>query len=122
MENFNQKSITAEVRALVHEVVDRLLDYNPTETTRETTGDKPTFWMELNGYSARMQVSAVKDGFPSDSNPLKDVKRYETQLCEDDSNTNKGIEENLGDILKRMDEIYAQWNKQEENEYENKQN
>lgn len=120
MSDFNQKPVTADVRALVHEVVDRLLDYNPTETTQETTDNKPTFYLDINGYSARIQVGIIKDGFPIIGN-LKDVKRYGACLCEDDFHSAEGISEDFGEILTRMDDVYNQWQQKGSNN-ENKQN
>lgn len=122
MNDFNQKPVTAEARVLVHQVVDRLLDYNPMRTTQETTGNKPTFSVDIDGFNAQIRVSIIKDGFPVLGERLKDVKYYSAYLCEDESNSADGIKESLGEILTRMEEVYNKWQEQKGNKYEDKQN
>ena len=56
MKDFIEKPITAEVRALVHEIVDRFLDYNPTVTQQEDTGSKPTFFLYFSGHIGTLEA------------------------------------------------------------------
>lgn len=108
MIDFNEKPITAEVRALVHEIVDRFLDYNPTSTKQETTGDKPTFFLNFEGTICTLAVRTYADGYIYTSEC-----EYLTEVQGDKLNR-KDTLTHLQGILKRMEEIYANWEKKEQ--------
>lgn len=103
MENFIEKPITAEVRALVHEIVDRFLDYNPTRTRQETTGSKPTLFVTLWGHICTLEVHAHANGYSNDSECEYLTDFSGVDLYEEDTLTQ------LQGVLNRMDEIYNDW-------------
>mgnify|MGYP003372196986 CR=1 FL=1 len=107
MKDFIEKPITAEVRALVHEIVDRFLDYNPTRTNQETTGDKPTFFIDLSGHLCTLEVSAHANGYSNNSECEHITDFAGVDLYEEDTLTQ------LQGVLNRMDEIYKDWEKKE---------
>jgi len=102
-----EKPITAEVRKLVHEIVDRFLDYNPTMTRQETTGDKPTFILNLEGTICTLAVRAYANGYIYTSEC-----EYLTEVQGDKLNR-KDTLTRLQGILKRMEEIYNDWYEKE---------
>ena len=108
MKDFIEKPITAEVRKLVHEIVDRFLDYNPTITRQETTGDKPTFFLNFEGTICTLAVRAYANGYIYTSEC-----EYLTEVQGDKLNR-KDTLTHLQGILKRMEEIYASWEKKEQ--------
>lgn len=107
MNDFIEKPITAEVRALVHEVVDRFLDYNPTRTRQEITGSKPTFFVTLWGHICTFEVSAHVNGYGNDSKHEYLTDFAGMDLYAEDSLTQ------LKSVLERMEEIYTAWYEKE---------
>ena len=108
MENFIEKPITAEVRALVHEIVDRFLDYNPTVTQQEKTGSKPTFFLYFSGHIGTLEVHAYANGYGDSEcgfeylTEFLGAKFYE-----------EGTLSQLQGVSNRMDEIYNDWYEKE---------
>lgn len=102
-----EKPITAEVRKLVHEIVDRFLDYNPTMTRQETTGSKPTFFLDFEGTICTLAVRTYVNGYSSNSEC-----EYLTEVQGDKLN-GKDTLTHLQGILKRMEEIYNDWYEKE---------
>lgn len=107
MNDFIEKPITAEARALVHEIVDRFLDYNPTKTKQETTGSKPTFLVNLWGHICTLEVSSYVNGYGNDSKHEYLTDFAGVSLCKEDSLTQ------LKSVLERMEEIYTAWYEKE---------
>ena len=108
MENFIEKPITAEVRASVHEIVDRFLDYNPTVTQQEDTGSKPTFFLYFSGHIGTLEVHAYANGYGDSEcgfeylTEFLGAKFYE-----------EGALSQLQGVSNRMDEIYNDWYEKE---------
>lgn len=119
MSNFNQKPVTAETRALVHKVVDRLLDYNPTETTQKATGNKPTFFVDIFGSTPSLIVRTSPNGFAPGAE-YADIGSV--TLTESKYRTTGEIYSELVSVLKSMDEFYNKWQEQKGNKNEDKQN
>lgn len=110
MENFIEKPITAEVRALVHETVDRFLDYNPTVTQQEDTGSKPTFFLYFSGHTAALYVNIYANGWEQGGKS----EDFDIYLSERDySGTATEIQGELASVLRRMEEVYGVWNEKE---------
>lgn len=99
-----EKPITAEVRALVHEIVDRFLDYNPTKTMRDITGDKPTFMVRFSGHVSYLSVDIHEGGWEPDS----EGESFNIPLCD-----NERVKKRLTAILDCMEEIYSDWEEKE---------
>ena len=112
MENFieNEKPVTAEVRALVHETVDRFLDYNPTVTQQEDTGSKPTFFLYFSGHTAALYVNIYANGWDQGGKS----EDFDIYLSESDySGTATEIQGELASVLRRMEEVYGVWYEKE---------
>ena len=107
MDDFKEKPITAEVRALVHEIVDRFLDYNPTVTQQEDTGSKPTFFLYFSGHIGTLEVHAHANGYSNDSKCEYLTEFLGAKFCEE------GTLSQLQGVSNRMDEIYNDWYEKE---------
>lgn len=110
MNDFNEKPITAEVRALVHEIVDRAMSYNSTSTKQDFTGDKPTFFVSFAGHTACLYAEIHANGWePEDKSEDFIVRLSEREYngtCED-------IQTELVSVLKRMEKVYTTWYEKE---------
>ncbi|MBQ7981670.1 MAG: hypothetical protein IJ305_08735, partial [Oscillospiraceae bacterium] len=98
------------VRALVHEIVDRAMSYNSTQTEQELTSNKPTFFVRFSGHTAALYVNIHANGWEPDSKS----EDFDIYLSERDySGTADEIQNELVSILKRMEEIYTNWYEKE---------
>lgn len=110
MKDFIEKPITAEVRALVHEIVDRFLDYNPTVTQQEDTGSKPTFFLYFSGHTAALYVNIYANGWEQGGKS----EDFDIYLSESEyTGTADEIQNELVSVLKRMEEVYTDWYEKE---------
>ena len=108
MSNFNEKPITAEARALVHEIIDRFLDYNPTMTRQEDTGSKPTFFLYFSGHIGTLEVHTYATGYGDSECECE----YLTEV-QGDKLSGKDTLTQLQGVLNRMEEIYNDWYEKE---------
>lgn len=112
----NQKPVTAEVRKLVHHIVDTMLDYNSTPTRQEFTGNKPTFFVELSGQIGTIDVSCYAEGY-RDFGDFTCCGEQLTSLCEDEGRTTEDdILRSLNRIISDMEQIYDAWYAKQEAE------
>lgn len=105
----NQKedfSVTPEIREMVHEIVDRFLDYNPSATEVDKTGDKPTFYINLSGHICAIDVRCNTKGYKYQDRVSESV--YLTPLPGVALNNERTLNQ-LRNVLVRMDEIYNNW-------------
>lgn len=110
MNDFNEKPITAEVRALVHEIVDRAMSYNDTKTGQELTSGKPTFFVRFAGHTAALYVDIYANGW----NQGGKSEGFDIYLSESEYNgTADEIQSELVSVLKRMEEVYTTWYEKE---------
>lgn len=110
MNDFNEKPITAEVRALVHEIVDRAMFYNSTKTGQELTSGKPTFFVRFAGHTAALYVDIYANGWDQGGKS----EGFDIYLSESEYNgTADEIQNELVSALKRMEEAYDVWYEKE---------
>ncbi len=110
MSDFNEKPITAEVRALVHEIVDRAMSYNSTSTRQELTGNKPTFIVRFYSHVAILDVDIYPDGYKCEGT----LEFFRVHLCEEVGyRTVDDIQNKLESVIKRMEEAYDVWYEKE---------
>lgn len=110
MSDFNEKPITAEVRALVHEIVDRAMSYNDTKTGQELTSGKPTFFVRFAGHTAALYVDIYANGWDQGGKS----EGFDIYLSESEYNgTADEIQNELVSVLKRMEEVYTTWYEKE---------
>ena len=111
----NQKPMTAEVRKLVHHIVDTMFDYNSTPTRQEFTGNKPTFYVELSGHTGSIDVFCNPNGY-GDVWEKKQCGESLVRLCENEYTTEDKIKDNLCRVLFEMECIYHEWYAKQEAE------
>lgn len=110
MNDFNEKPVTAEVRALVHEIVDRAMSYNSTSTRQELTGTKPTFIVRFYSHVAILDVDIYPDGYKCEGT----LEFFRVHLCEEVGyRTVDDIQNKLESVIKRMEEVYDVWYEKE---------
>ena len=104
-----EKPITNEVRQLVHHIVDKWLDYNNTPTKQGYTGDKPTFFVELNGHCGDVAVHCYPKGYMENAENVWCGGDIQFNLCEDEYEAEEDILANLNRVLADMDRYYNDW-------------
>ena len=104
-----KKPITNEARQLVHHIVDKMFDYNNTPTRQEITGDKPTFFVELNGHCGDIDVHCYPNGYREGTGSVWCGNDTVHSLCEDEYTTEEEILADLNRIIADMDRYYNDW-------------
>lgn len=90
-------------------IVNRALHYNNTKTRQGLTGNKPTFFTDLSGHTAEINVRIYPNGYVEGG----EKEQYVVYLTENKFNPLDDIKSQLSDILKRMEEVYTAWYEKE---------
>ena len=95
-----------EIRNLIMRIVDLAFRLNSTPTTKETTGDKPTVFVDFFGHTTSVDVIIYPHGWDKDSNEFEKYSCYPT--CEWDS------PDALYNAVERLEELYQEWGDSDE--------
>lgn len=110
MTDLSEKPIDTKVRETTLRIMERAMFYNSTATKKEYTGDKPTFFVKFSGHTAALDVDIHKQGWKSGD----EAESFTVYLSERGYNgTVEDIQKELVSVLKRMEEVYDVWYKQE---------
>lgn len=105
-----KKPISEKVRSLVLDIVNAAMMYNETPTRKEFTGNKPTFYIELSGHTATLDVFYNESGYGENSHNVWLIDIF--SLCsyvDDDGSEEKEIQKKLEEVLAHMKTIYYNW-------------
>lgn len=106
-----QKPISTEATKLTLEIMKRALFYNSTSTYTELTGSKPTFFTYFYGSGALFEVSIYPHGWGEKAKH----EHYIVYLTKGAHYSDEDIKQNLLAIIKRMEDVYAEWCKRKFN-------
>lgn len=103
----NEMPITQESAELALEILKTAMRYNRTSTTKEETGDKPTFSVEFTGLVCQLSVRIHPHGWERGD----ECERYSytIDLAADEYTTVNQIVWRLNQVLEKMHEVYRAW-------------
>ena len=104
-----EKPITRKVMDEVLRITEKAMMYNNTPTTQEYTGDKPTFFVELNGHCGDVAVHCYPKGYMENAENVWCGGDIQFNLCEDEYTTEEEILADLNRIIADMDRYYNDW-------------